>query len=86
MLDLTKPQHFCDIKGMAYIKDSRGVSNNLTLAMHVKVDLVTNTTDVSYTVSAFNNKSPDHVYFKSDLASKAAEEYNRLYDLWAVKK
>jgi len=70
-----------DIKGLAYVKDSNGRSDNVKLYVAAAINTEDNTCKVYYTVSVFNSfrkASPDSFNKTFDVYKDAVACYNDL--------
>lgn len=70
------------LDGLAYIKSSKGGKANLYLGTHCKINTADNTTEVYYSVKAFEPTWTDHVYFKTTNYKEAVDKYNELALKW----
>lgn len=83
--NILKPEdkiYTCNLKGMAYIKSSKGGTANLYFGTHCTLNTNDNTTEVYYSVKAFEADWADHVYFKTTNYQEAVDRYNYLAALW----
>jgi hypothetical protein len=68
--------------GLAYIKSSKGGSSNIWFMTHCRVNTNNNTTEVYYTVKAFESDWVDYVYIKTPNYNEAVKIYNELAIKW----
>jgi len=71
-----------NLTGLAYIKSSKGGTANLYFGTHCRVNTKDNTTEVSYSVKAFEHDWVDYVYFKTTDYKEAVDKYNELAIKW----
>ena len=71
-----------DLKGLAYIKDSKGKSNNLKFWTICTIFTESNNTIVTYKVEVFDKDSPDYDIFTTTDYSEAIDKYNQAAEIW----
>ncbi len=70
------------LKGLAYIKSSKGGSSNLYFGTQCRVNTKDNTTTVNYYIKAFESNWDDYVYFETTNYQEAIDKYNELAIKW----
>lgn len=69
------------LDGVAYVKDSKGMSDNIHFFTQVTVNTTDNTTTVEYSVEVFRGRE-DHYELKTTDYNKAVDKYNEVAEKW----
>lgn len=81
ILNPSKTIYCGNLEGMAYVKNSKGYSSNVTLYTSAIVDTKTNTAIISYSVSVFDNMTDAYSEKFTDY-NLAIAKYNELAEKW----
>jgi len=78
----THGEYACNLRGMAYVKNSKGQSSNVHFYIGVRIDTSNNSADVIYTIEMFKHGQED--YFRGDFTNyqQAVAKYNELATKW----
>lgn len=82
LLKPTNEIYTVKLDGLAYIKSSKGGTSNLLFGTHITLNTKDNTTEIYYSVKAFEYDWSDHEYFKTTDYNTAVEKYNELAIKW----